>query len=124
MSNQELNRDDIRPQFRPDVLEYLDQTAIFQSALDRGTSGLTIASRINELDLQTLSEVSGFKELAAPWFSDQILPFDITLAGTNEQGAATCTKSFKSEQTGEQDQAPLSRAALRRLPVPLPPQPL
>ncbi len=55
------NRDDVRPQFRPDTQEYLDQTAIFQSALDRGTSGLTIASRIDELDLQSLSEVSGFK---------------------------------------------------------------
>ena len=36
--------------------------------------------------------MSGFKTEAKPWFSDQILPFDITLAGTNENGAATCMK--------------------------------
>ena len=45
--------------------------------------------------------LSGFKELAAPWYSDQILPFDITLAGTNEVGAATCMKIFGVEILNE-----------------------
>ena len=35
-----------------------------------------------------LDEVSGFKEEALPAYSDQILPFDITLAGTNLLDAA------------------------------------
>jgi hypothetical protein len=41
--------------------------------------------------------VSGFKEQAKPWYSDQILPFDITLCGTNEQGSATTMKIFGVE---------------------------
>jgi hypothetical protein len=45
--------------------------------------------------------VSGFKEAALPAFSDQILPFDITLAGTNELGAATCMKIFGVEILNE-----------------------
>src|SRR6266705_6042110 len=38
-----------------------------------------------------------FKEEAAPWYSDQIIPFDITLAGTNELGAAATMKIFGVE---------------------------
>ena len=45
--------------------------------------------------------MSGFKEVAAPWYSDQILPFDITLAGTNEVGAATAMKLFGVEILNE-----------------------
>jgi hypothetical protein len=49
----------------------------------------------------SLSEVSGFKEIAQPWYSDQILPFDITLCGTNEVGAATTMKIFGVEILNE-----------------------
>ena len=56
---------------------------------------------IDNLDKQPLDTVSGFKEEAKPWFSDQILPFDITLAGTNELGAATCMKIFGVEILNE-----------------------
>ena len=78
------NIDDIRPQFRADSQNVLDQTAIFNSALVRSTNSLTVADTIDNLDNISLTEVSGFKQLASPWYSDQILPFDITLAGTNE----------------------------------------
>jgi hypothetical protein len=44
---------------------------------------------------------SGFKEVAQPWYSDQILPFDITLCGTNEQGSATSMKIFGVEILNE-----------------------
>jgi hypothetical protein len=39
-------------------------------------------------------------ELATPWYSDQILPFDITLAGANEYGAML-TKLFGIEILNE-----------------------
>ena len=39
-----------------------------------------------------MSAVNGMKQLAKPWYSDQILPFDITLAGASELGAATAMK--------------------------------
>jgi hypothetical protein len=71
------NKDDIRPQFRPDTQDYLDQTAIFNSALVRSV-GPDVGSTIDEIDNNSLNEVSGFKELAQPWYSDQILPSRLT----------------------------------------------
>ncbi len=49
----------------------------------------------------SLNEVSGWKELAMPWYSDQVLPFDITLCGTNEMGAAATMKIFGVEILNE-----------------------
>jgi hypothetical protein len=94
------NKDDIRPQFKINDLEFQDQTAIFNSSLTRST-GVSISSSIEALDNNTLTEVSGFKEKALAWYSDQVLPFDITLSGTNELGAATCMKIFGVEILNE-----------------------
>jgi hypothetical protein len=93
-------KDDIRPQFRSDVQEFLDQTAIFTSSLAR-TVGPNVSGTIDQLDNIAVETVSGLKELAAPWYSDQILPFDITLAGTNEVGAATAMRIFGVEVLNE-----------------------
>ena len=46
-------------------------------------------ARRSRFDQIPLSEVQGFKEPALPWDSDQVLPFDITLAAANEYGAAS-----------------------------------
>jgi hypothetical protein len=86
------NVDDIRPQYLPETQQFLDQTAIFNASLTRDI-GIAVGAAISNLDNVPLSAVSGMKELATPWYSDQILPFDITLAGTNEVGAATERKS-------------------------------
>ena len=48
-----------------------------------------------------LSEVQGFKEPALPWYSDQALPFDITVAAANEYGAAASAKLFGVEILNE-----------------------
>jgi hypothetical protein len=37
----------------------------------------------------------------APWYSDQVLPFDVTLAGANEYGAMACAKIFGIEILNE-----------------------
>jgi hypothetical protein len=74
------NVDDIHPQFQTDENVYLSQNAIFNSTLVRD-NGLDITSTIDALSGQRLDTVSGFKEWAQVWYSDQILPFDITLAG-------------------------------------------
>src|SRR3954447_19713446 len=50
------------------------------------TKAMSSASRIDNLSLR---EVGGLNELATPWYADQILPFDVTLAGANEYGAMT-----------------------------------
>ena len=39
--------------------------------------------------------------MATPWYSDQILPFDITLAGANEYGAMAAAKIFGVEILNE-----------------------
>jgi hypothetical protein len=59
--------------------------------------GPSIGSTINQLDAQTISSVGATSEEVAPWYSDQVLPFDVTLAGTNEYGAMACAKIFGVE---------------------------
>ncbi len=85
------NSDDVRPQFMTNQNAFLSQTAIYQNTLVRD-SGQSSGATIDQFDGNPISSVSGFKEVASPWYSDQILPFDITLAGTNEEGAASCMK--------------------------------
>ena len=72
--------DEIRPQFTDSTV---DGSAIFTSSLVRSL-GPSVAATINQIDLQSLTEVGGNSQLATPWYSDQILPFDITIAGANE----------------------------------------
>jgi len=59
------------------------------------------ATNTTTLDNVPLSTVQGFKEPATPWFTDQILPFDITIAGANEYGAAASAKLFGVEILNE-----------------------
>jgi hypothetical protein len=40
-------------------------------------------------------------QLATPWYSDQVLPFDITLSGANEYGAMCAAKIFGVEILNE-----------------------
>ncbi len=94
------NIDDIRPQFRSDDNVFLSQNAIFQGTLVRD-NGIAAGATIDQLSGQRMDSVSGLKEEAKPWYSDQILPFDITLAGTNEMGAATAMKIFGVEILNE-----------------------
>lgn len=94
------NKDDVRPQFRPDEQEFQDQTAIFNSQLVR-TIGPDVSGTIDQLDNIPLDSVSSLKELAAPWYSDQILPFDITLSAVNEMGAAAAMRIFGVEILNE-----------------------
>jgi hypothetical protein len=93
------NVDDVRPQFQPASNVFQSQTAIFSNTLVRA-NGVDAGATIDQLDTP-LSSVSGYKQLAQAWYSDQILPFDVTLAGTNEQGAATAMKVFGVEILNE-----------------------
>jgi hypothetical protein len=73
--------------------------ALFQSSIVR-SHGLSIGSTIDQLDTQ-VSDIYGMHELAAPSYSDQVLPFDITLAGTNEYGAMCAAKILGVEILNE-----------------------
>ena len=94
------NVDDVRPQFQTDENVFLSQNAIFNSTLVR-MNGTPTGATIDVRSGQRLDTVSGFKTEAQAWYSDQVLPFDITLAGTNENGAATCMKIFGVEILNE-----------------------
>jgi hypothetical protein len=89
--------DEIRPQYSdPDSVN--SSAAVFNSTLVR-SAGPTVGSTINQLD----STVTGpsWTELAVPWYSDQILPFDISLAAANEYGAMAGAKIFGVEILNE-----------------------
>jgi hypothetical protein len=78
----------------------LNQTAIFNSSLVRDF-GPSATATIDQLDQIVVTGVSSLKELASPWYADQILPFDITLAATNEMGAASAMRIFGVEILNE-----------------------
>ena len=97
------NIDDIRPQFRSAQTQFISETAIFDAQTERGT-GIPVSATIDDSTMprvQAISGATGFKESAVPWYSDQILPFDITLAGCNEIGAAASMKIFGVEILNE-----------------------
>ena len=64
-------------------------------------AGPSIGDTIDQIDNVTVTEVGGGKELASPWYSDQILPFDITIAGAHEYGAMAAAKIFGVEILNE-----------------------
>lgn len=94
------NRDDVRPQFKNTAMpEYVGRGVVFNSGLVR-TSPIPLTATVDKA-MEMGTEVSSWKEEALPWYSDQILPFDVTLAGTNENGAATSMKIFGVEILNE-----------------------
>lgn len=66
---------------------------MFTSSLVRTVSP-SIGAIIDQIDNLSISESGGSKELADPWYSDQILPFDVTIAGANEYGTMAAAKIF------------------------------
>jgi hypothetical protein len=88
--------DEIRPQYsNPDAVG--TASAIFNSSLTRDL-GPSVGSTI---DQQNTVTGPTWTELAVPWYSDQILPFDISLAAANEYGAMAGAKIFGVEILNE-----------------------
>lgn len=54
---------------------FLSQNAIYASSLVRD-SGQAASATIDKFSGLPVSAVSGYKEEASPWYSDQVLPFD------------------------------------------------
>ena len=88
--------DEIRPQYT----DVTNGGAVFSSSIVR-SAGPSISSTINALDTQTVASAGQDKQLATPWYSDQVLPFDITLSGANEYGAMCAAKIFGVEILNE-----------------------
>ncbi len=77
-----------------------DATGVFNSTLSRDVA-LPVNATVDQLDDIPISEVQSFKEPALPWYSDQALPFEITVAAANEYGAAASAKLFGVEILNE-----------------------
>jgi hypothetical protein len=87
--------DEIRPQYQNGE----STSAVFQSSLTRDM-GPSIGSTIDQMDYQ-VNEVGATSEESEAWYSDQVLPFDVTLAVANEYGAMACAKIFGVEILNE-----------------------
>ena len=87
-------------EIRPAYSDVSNGGAVFQSSVIR-SAGPSIASTISAMDAQTITSASGNSQLATPWYSDQVLPFDITLSGANEYGAMCAAKIFGVEILNE-----------------------
>lgn len=84
--------DDIRPEFR-------NVNAGFGADLT-STSGVTPGSPVQEQE-SPLSSVGSDQEIAGAWYTDQIPPFDVTLAAANEYGALAVMRIFGIEILNE-----------------------
>jgi hypothetical protein len=92
----------IRPQFQVSTGLTNDATGAFSSGLTDGEGALyPVNGMVNTTDDTPLSSVQGFKQNALPWYADQCLPFDITIAAANEYGAAASAKLFSVEILNE-----------------------
>lgn len=93
--------DEIRPKYsNPDAVNVA--SAVFNSSVQRNlgpTLGDNPGAAISSLD--TTVTGPSWTELAVPWYSDQILPFDITLSAANEYGAMAGAKIFGVEILNE-----------------------
>ena len=88
--------DEIRPMYS----NVQQGGAVFQSSVVRGNS-MPASATIDAIDQTTLTAAGQQSQLATPWYSDQVLPFDVTLSGANEYGAACAAKIFGVEILNE-----------------------
>ena len=63
-------------------------------------NGTSISSVTSELDTQ-VSNLDNMWTLATPSYTDQVLPFNVTLTGANEYGAMTAGKILGIEILNE-----------------------
>jgi hypothetical protein len=94
------DKDDFKPSFSGGI-EAATGNASSLNALTSGTgvSPATVGNAIVESALVT--NLDDDQEVAVPWFSDQIPPFDITLAAANEYGAFAVMRIYGVEILNE-----------------------
>ena len=82
------------------MLDAPDANALFASDIVRA-NGSSITDTIDQLDNAAITDLNSEWALALPSYSDQVLPFNVTLAGANEYGAMTCAKILGIEILNE-----------------------
>jgi len=88
---------EIRPQY---VLDAPNANALFASDIVRA-NGASVAESINQLENAAITDLNSQWALALPSYSDQVLPFNVTLAGGNEYGAMCAAKILGIEILNE-----------------------
>lgn len=92
------DKDEIRPQYQSPV----SGAAVFSSTVVRDLGPqFGAGSTIDQLDSIPITQAGQLQEVVAPWYSDQILPFDVTITGGNEYGAMCAAKIFGIEILNE-----------------------
>ena len=90
--------DEIRPQYT----NVADGGGIFNSTIVRSPSfNMPVGATIDQMDQLVINQAGQQKQLASAWYSDQVLPFDITLSGANEYGAMCAAKIYGVEILNE-----------------------
>lgn len=84
--------DDVRPESIVDAPEL--------GALGAQLQGAALGAGIQGAE-SPISTIGGDQEVVAPWYSDQIPPFDITLAAANEYGSLAVMRIFGCEILNE-----------------------
>jgi hypothetical protein len=87
---------------RPEAYGSANTGAIGAGAigLTTGTGGAAIGNSV-QVQESDLTSVSSDQEVAIPWFTDQVPPFDITLAAANEYGSLAVMRIFGVEILNE-----------------------
>ena len=92
------DKDEIRPQYQ----NPLSGASVFSSTVVRDLGPqFNAGSTIDQLDTIPITQAGQMQEVVAPWYSDQILPFDVTITGANEYGAMCAAKIFGIEILNE-----------------------
>jgi len=87
------DKDDVRP----DPVTDASDLTVAQLT----TASATEVGDIVQLQESGLTSVGSDQEVAAPWFADQIPPFDITLAAANEYGSLAVMRIYGVEILNE-----------------------
>ena len=82
------------------MLDAPDANALFASDIVRA-NGVDVGSTINQLENAAITDLYSEWALALPSYSDQVLPFNVTLAGANEYGAMCAAKILGIEILNE-----------------------
>ena len=82
------------------MLDAPDANALFASDIVRA-NGTSITDTISQLDNAAITDLNSEWALALPSYSDQVLPFNVTLAGANEYGAMCASKILGIEILNE-----------------------
>jgi len=88
------DKDDVRPEFRSLHSDRVGGTNL------TSTSGVTAADTVDSQE-SNIATVGGDQELAKAWYTDQIPPFDVTLAAANEYGALAVMRIYGVELLNE-----------------------